>query len=98
MENMDKIVVLIIVFVSAFITWKVIKDFYITKFHKVYAHLIAVITSSFMLLSTMFLFAPKNYQRGQTAEVDLSFTSIVSVIAMVAVIYILFKYIPSKNK
>lgn len=98
MENMDKIVVLIIVFVSAFITWKVIKDFYITKFHKVYAHLIAVITSSFMLLSTMFLFAPKNYQRGQTAEVDLSFISIISVIAMVAVIYILFKYIPSKNK
>ncbi|AXX93073.1 hypothetical protein CPU12_13000 [Malaciobacter molluscorum LMG 25693] len=98
MENLDKIIVLVIVFVSAFITWKVIKDFYITKFHKVYAHLIAVITSCFMLLSTMFLFAPKNYQRGQTPEVDLSFISIASVFAMVAVIYILFKYIPSKNK
>ncbi|RXJ87985.1 hypothetical protein [Arcobacter sp. CECT 8985] len=98
MENIDKIIVLTIVFFSAFITWKVIKDFYITKFNKIFAHLIAIVTASFMLLSIMFLFIPKNYQRGQTAEVDLNFNSLAISFAMIAIIYILFKYIPSKNK
>lgn len=96
--NYDKIIVLIIVFVASFLTWKIIKDFYITKFHRVFAHLIAVITSSFMLLSTMFLFLPKNYQRGISPDVEISFISIITVIAMVFVIYIFFKYIPERKK
>ena len=56
----DKIIVLLIVLTAAFLTWKMVKDFYITKLHKVFAHLIAVITSSIMLVSSMFLFLPKN--------------------------------------
>lgn len=93
----EKIIVLIIVLSASFITWKMVKDFYSTKFHKVIAHLIAVITSSFMLLSTMFLFMPKNYQRGAGPEVELSFMSIVTVVVMVAVLYVFFKYAPNKE-
>lgn len=97
--NYDKIIVLIIVFTASFATWKIIKDFYMTKFHMIFAHLIAIITSSFMLLSTMFLFMPKDYQRGISAEVELSFQSIAIVIVMIFVLYIFFKYIPaSKNR
>lgn len=98
MENFDKIMVLIIVFTASFATWKMVKDFYITKMHTVFAHLIAIATASFMFLSTMFLFMPKNYQRGTTAEVELSLMSIVTVFVMVAVLYLFFKYIPSKDK
>lgn len=96
--NYDKIIVLIIVFTASFITWKIIKDFYITKFHMIFAHLIAIVTSSFMLLSTMFLFMPKNYQRGISPEVELSATSISIVLAMVLILYFFFKYIPSRSK
>lgn len=92
----EKIIVLVIVLSAAFITWKMVKDFYITKLHRVFAHLIAVVTSSFMLLSTMFLFMPKNYQRGAGPEVELSIMSIVTVVVMVAVLYIFFKYAPRK--
>lgn len=96
--NYDKIIVLIIVFTASFITWKIIKDFYMTKFHMIFAHLIAVITASFMLLSTMFLFMPRNYQRGLSPEVEITFTSIAIVIIMLFVLFVFFKYIPSKNK
>ncbi len=92
----EKIIVLVIVLSAAFITWKMVKDFYITKLHRVFAHLIAVVTSSFMLLSAMFLFMPKNYQRGAGPEVELSIMSIVTVVVMVAVLYIFFKYAPRK--
>lgn len=97
--NYDKIIVLIIVFTASFATWKIIKDFYMTKFHMVFAHLIAIITSSFMLLSTMFLFMPKDYQRGTSAEVEVSFQSIAIVVVMIFILYIFFKYIPaSRNR
>ncbi len=95
--NYDKIIVLIIVFTASFITWKIIKDFYMTKFHMIFAHLIAVITASFMLLSTMFLFMPKNYQRGLSPEVEITFASIAIVIIMLFVLFVFFKYIPSKS-
>ena len=45
----EKIIVLLIVLTATILTWKMVKDFYITKMHKVFAHLIAVTTSSFML-------------------------------------------------
>lgn len=96
--NYDKIIVLIIVFTASFITWKIIKDFYKTKFHMIFAHLIAVITASFMLLSTMFLFMPKNYQRGLSPEVEITFTSIAIVIIMLFVLFVFFRYIPSRSK
>ncbi len=95
--NYDKIIVLVIIFTTGFITWKIIKDFYITKFHRVFAHLIAVMTSSFMLLSCMFLFLPKNYQRGNTSDVEITFVSIFTIIIMLAVIYFFFKYLPSRK-
>jgi heme/copper-type cytochrome/quinol oxidase subunit 4 len=94
----DKIIVLLIVVTAAFLTWKMVKDFYITKLHKVFAHLIAVVTSSFMLLSSMFLFLPKNYQRGVGPEVEITFTSIITVIVMLGVLYLFFKYVPSNKK
>lgn len=94
----QRIIVLVIVFTAGFLTWKMVKDFYIKKLHKVFAHLIAVITSSFMLLSTMFLFMPKNYQRGTGPEVELSFMSIMTVVVMLAVLYVFFKYSPQNNK
>ncbi|MCP4969095.1 MAG: hypothetical protein GY932_00705 [Arcobacter sp.] len=95
--NYDKIIVLIIVFTASFTTWKIIKDFYITKFHMIFAHLIAIVTASFMLLSTMFLFIPKNFQRGISPEVELSFTSIAIIISMLFTLYVFFKYIPSNS-
>ena len=94
----DKIIVLLIVLIAAFLTWKMVKDFYITKLHKVFAHLIAVITSSFMLLSSMFLFLPKNYQRGTGPEVEITFTGILTVIVMLGVLYLFFKYVPNNKK
>ena len=96
--NYDKIIVLIIVFTASFLTWKMVKDFYRTKFHMIFAHLIAIVTSSFMLLSSMFLFMPKNYQRGSSAEVELSLSSVGIVIVMLAVLYLFFKYIPDNKK
>ncbi len=96
--NYDKIIVLIIVLTAAVLTWKMVKDFYITKFHMVFAHLIAIVTSSFMLLSSMFLFMPKNYQRGAGPEVELSVMSVVTIIIMLAVLYLFFKYIPEGKK
>ncbi|XPV69314.1 MAG: hypothetical protein ACNI25_01760 [Halarcobacter sp.] len=95
--NYDKIIVLVIVFTASFITWKMVKDFYKDKFHMVFAHLIAIITASFMLLSTMFLFMPKNYQRGVGPEVELSVQSVLIVIVMVLVLYLFFKYLPGKK-
>lgn len=94
----EKIIVLFIVLTSAFLTWKMVKDFYITKIHKVFAHLIAVITSSFMLLSSMFLFMPKNYQRGVGPEVEISIMSIITIIVMLGVLYLFFKFIPDNKK
>jgi len=96
--NYEKIVVLIIVFTASFITWKIIKDFYKERFHMIFAHLIAIVTSSFMLLSTMFLFVPKNYIRGQGPEVELSLDSILIVFVMVFIIYLLFSYLPNRKK
>ncbi|MBP7783697.1 MAG: hypothetical protein KA040_01215 [Aliarcobacter sp.] len=94
----EKIIVLTIVLMAAFLTWKMVKDFYITKLHKLFAHLIAVITSSFMLLSSMFLFMPKNYQRGAGPEVEITFTSILTVVVMLGVLYLFFKFVPSNKK
>ena len=94
----DKIIVLLIVLTAAFLTWKMVKDFYITKLHKLFAHLIAVITSSFMLLSSMFLFMPKNYQRGAGPEVEITFTSILTVVVMLGVLYLFFKFVPNSKK
>ena len=94
----EKMIVLFIVITASVITWKLVKDFYITKFHKVFAHLIAVITASFMLLSSMILFVPKNYQRGVGPEVELNFMGVITVVVMVAVLYLFFKYIPNNNK
>jgi len=94
----EKIIVLIIVLLASFLTWKMVKDFYITKFHMVFAHLIAVVTASFMLLSSMFLFMPKNYQRGVTPEVELNLVSIVIILIMLSVLYLFFKYFPDNKK
>uniref|UniRef100_UPI0040478BB2 hypothetical protein n=1 Tax=Aliarcobacter sp. TaxID=2321116 RepID=UPI0040478BB2 len=94
----EKIIVLVIVLMAAFITWKMVKDFYMTKLHKLFAHLIAVITASFMLLSSMFLFLPKNYQRGVGPEVEISFMSIATIIVMLGVLYIFFKFVPNNKK
>ncbi len=96
--QVEKIIVLIIVLSASIATWKLVKDFYMTKFHKIFAHLIAVITSSFMLLSSMILFVPKNYQRGMGPEVELSFMGVITVVVMVAVLYLFFKYIPNNKK
>jgi len=94
----EKMIVLFIVITASVITWKLVKDFYITKFHKVFAHLIAVITASFMLLSSMILFMPKNYQRGVGPEVELNLIGILTIIVMIAVLYLFFKYIPNNKK
>ena len=91
--NWDAIIVQIIVLTASIITWKLVKDFYIRRFHKLVAHLIAIATASFMLISTMTLFVPRNYQRGATAEFELSLSSVIIVIGMVGLLYILFKFI-----
>ena len=96
MKNSDQILIMIITFVSAGLTWKMVYDFYKTKFHKVFTHLIAVMTGSFMLLSSTFLFMNKNYQRGgDEPEMVLSFSSLGILFVMLFVLFIFFKYIPS---
>ncbi len=98
MKNSDQIIILVITFLAAGLTWKMIYDFYKTKLHKVFTHLIAVMTASFMLLSTTFLFMNKNYQRGSDEpEMILSLESFSILFIMLFVIFILFKYIPSKK-
>jgi hypothetical protein len=97
MENSDKIIVLIITFSAAFITWKMVFDFYKLRFHKVFAHLIAIMTASFMFISSMILFAPSNYVRGVTPEVEVTISAILSVVAMVGVLFLFFKYMPAKK-
>lgn len=97
MENSDKIIVLIITFSAAFITWKMVFDFYKQRFHKVFAHLIAIMTASFMFISSMILFAPSNYVRGVTPEVEITVSAILSVIAMVGILFLFFKYMPAKK-
>lgn len=96
--QIQKIIVLIIVMTASFITWKIIKDFYSERFHSVFSHLIAVITASFMFLSSMFLFVPKDFKRGIGPEVEISTTSILTIIAMLAIIYFVFRYLPNRNK
>jgi len=97
MENSDKIIVLVITFTAAFITWKLVFDFYKLRFHRLFAHVIAIVTASFMFISSMILFAPKNYVRGVTPEVEITVGSLLSVIAMVAVLYVFFKHILVKK-
>ncbi len=92
------IIVLIIVLTASFLTWKIVKDFYKERFHMVFTHLIAVTTASFMFLSSMSLFVPRNYQRGTSPEVEISFSAIAIVIAMLVVIFFFFKYLPNRNK
>lgn len=98
MENTDKIIVLLIVLAAGIATWKMVFDFYKTKFHKIFAHLIAVATASFMFLSSMMLFVPTNYQRGAGPEAEFSITSLLTVIVMVFTLYILFRYLPQRSK
>lgn len=94
----DRAIVLIITMLSSFLTWKMVKDFYITKFHVLFAHIIAVVTACFMFISTMILFVPKNYQRGQTADVEFTLFSSLIVIMMLAAIYFFFSYLPKRKK
>jgi len=98
MKNSDQIIILVITFLAAGLTWKMVFDFYKTKLHKIFTHLISVITASFMLLSTTFLFMNKDYQRGGSEpEMILSAESFAILFAMLFVIFIFFKYIPSRK-
>lgn len=97
MENSGKIIVFIITFTAAFITWKLVYDFYKVRFHKIFAQLISVITASFMLMSSMILFAPTNYVRGVTPEVEITPTAILTIVGMITLLYVLFKYILVKK-
>lgn len=94
----ERAIVLIITMIASFVTWKLVKDFYSKKLHKLFAHIIAILTATFMFLSTMILFVPQNYERGSTAEVELSVFAVFTVCVMVGVIYLFFKYIPSRRK
>ena len=89
--QIQMIIVLIITMTASFLTWKFVKDFYKPKFPMVFAHLIAVITATFMFFSSMSLFIPKNYQRGVTPEIEITFVSVAIVFAMVAVIFFFFR-------
>ena len=94
----EKIIVLLIVLTATILTWKMVKDFYITKMHKVFAHFIAVTTSFFMLFSSMFLFMPRNYQRGVSAEVEISAMSIITIVVMLGILYLFFRFVPDSKK
>ena len=91
--NLEAAIVQVIVITASIITWKLVKDFYAQRFHKILSHLIAIATASFMLISTMTLFVPKNYQRGVTPEFEFSINSVMIVIGMVGILYILLKYV-----
>ena len=92
------LVVYLIVFTAAGLTWKMVKDFFIKKISTILAHLLSVITPSFMLLSSIFLFVPKNYQRGAGPEVEINFIGIITIVVMLGVLYLFFKYVPNSKK
>lgn len=94
---MAQTIVMILIFISAFLVWKWVKDFYQRNHSKILSHLVAIATASFMVMGSMFLFIPKDYQRGVTSEVDLSLTSFGGLIIMLALIYYFFKYRPSRS-
>lgn len=98
MENIDKGLVLLTTIVASILTWKFVFDFYKVRLHKIFSHLIAVVTSSFMFISTMILFVPQNFQRGATKEVEFTILSLLTVVVMVAAIYILFRYLPARGE
>lgn len=94
----NQIIIMIITLVAAFLTWKMVYDFYKTRLHKVLTHLIAVMTGSFMLLSTTFLFMNKNYQRGtDEPQMLLSLQSVGTVVVMLLVLYFFFKILPNRK-
>lgn len=94
----SQIIIMIITLVAAFLTWKMVYDFYKTRLHKVLTHLIAVMTGSFMLLSTTFLFMNKNYQRGSDEpQMLLSLQSVGTVVVMLLVLYFFFKILPNRK-
>lgn len=94
----NQIIIMIITLVAAFLTWKIVYDFYKTRLHKVLTHLIAVMTGSFMLLSTTFLFMNKNYQRGtDEPQMLLSLQSVGTVVVMLLVLYFFFKILPNRK-
>lgn len=99
MKNSDQILIMMVTFIAAGVTWKLVFDFYKTKLHKVFTHLISVLTASFMLLSTTFLFMNKEYQRGgEQPEMVLSAQSLGILFIMLFIMYIFFRYIPSRKK
>lgn len=91
--NIEAAIVQLIVITATIITWKLVKDFYAQRLHRILSHLIAIATASFMLISTMTLFVPKDYQRGSSSEFELSAMSVMIVVGMVAILYILLKYV-----
>ncbi|NQY53300.1 MAG: hypothetical protein HRT42_06960 [Campylobacteraceae bacterium] len=94
----DRIIVLFITMTASFLTWKMVKDFYSTKFHMLFAHIIAIITASFMFLSTMILFVPSNFKRGESADVEFTAASFFIVSLMLMTIFFFFTYLPGRKK
>ncbi len=94
----DRAIVLVVTLLSSFFTWKMVKDFYITKFHMLFAHIIAIMTATFMFVSIMLLFASKEIQTDRTKEVEFSFEALLFAILMTGIIYFFFKYLPSRKK
>ncbi len=97
MENSDKIIILIIAFIAAVVTWKLLFDFYKNRFHTIFVNIIASIAAVFMFITSITLFAPRNYQQNTPVEVQLEFMPILTIFTMVAILYILFKYILRKK-
>ncbi len=97
MENTDKIIILIIAFSAAVITWKLLFDFYKGRFHIIFTNIIASIAAVFMFITSITLFAPKNYEKDITPSVQLEFTPVLTIFVMIGILYFLFKYILRKK-
>jgi len=90
---------MVLIFISIAIVFKSVKSFYLKTFSNNVSTLIAFVTSIMLLASTILLFKPKEFVRGTGAsEVDLSVTNFAILFLIVATVYYLFTYKPSKKQ
>lgn len=96
---MDVLIVMVLIFASTAIVFNAIKTFYLQTYSTLVATVIAAVTAVMMFAAGGILFYPKNYVRGtNSAEVDLSIINVSALIFVVAVVFYMFKYLPSKEK
>lgn len=94
---MGQTVVMVLLFASAFFTWKWIKEFYQRNHGMILSHLVAIVTALFMFISSLILFLPKPELGHGPNDMDLNPINFVIIITMLGIIFYFFKYKPARE-